>query len=422
MIRIVCNHCGAKLQAPDDATGKTLRCPKCEGWVLVESPTIADPPPPTPASTPSVAYTAPLPPSPLVTTLKAESSPQFDPLHQWLGIPPTDQPPNHYRLLSLQPFEDDPGVIEHAADRQMSHIRKFQQGEHQDLSQKLLNEIARARVCLLSPSHRAKYDKWLREQIAYASFLAAQQPSSMPRPSKEAPAGFMISAPPPVPRVTKLDHGVRDRTVGIVTERKWGRAMIRVACSHCGAELEAPDDAVGKTVRCPKCEDWVLVESPAITPPPIPEKQESSTVSLDDIPEANVEWDDDIPEAVVDWGEEEVPTRTSRPAIQRQHVGGVGSLIAETIQKDPKAVYQLVAGSVGAILFLCMFFWCSGIMMNAKPNGSTGSNVPPARERTLDEIFAIPKEERTFEEQRRAEEWAKADAQLRYGVDPDDFE
>lgn len=23
----------------------------------------------------------------------------FDPYHKWLGIPPKDQPPNHYRLL-----------------------------------------------------------------------------------------------------------------------------------------------------------------------------------------------------------------------------------------------------------------------------------------------------------------------------------
>jgi hypothetical protein len=25
----------------------------------------------------------------------------FDPYHRWLGIPPQEQPPNHYRLLAL---------------------------------------------------------------------------------------------------------------------------------------------------------------------------------------------------------------------------------------------------------------------------------------------------------------------------------
>ncbi len=37
---------------------------------------------------------------------------QFDPYHVWLGIAPKDQPPNHYRLLSVDLFETDPDVIE----------------------------------------------------------------------------------------------------------------------------------------------------------------------------------------------------------------------------------------------------------------------------------------------------------------------
>jgi hypothetical protein len=49
----------------------------------------------------------------------------FDPYHRWLGIPPADQPPNHYRLLAINLFEDDAEVIEHAADRQMAHLRSF---------------------------------------------------------------------------------------------------------------------------------------------------------------------------------------------------------------------------------------------------------------------------------------------------------
>ena len=33
----------------------------------------------------------------------------FDPYHQWLSIPPKDQPPDHYRLLGLARFEGDAG-------------------------------------------------------------------------------------------------------------------------------------------------------------------------------------------------------------------------------------------------------------------------------------------------------------------------
>ena len=32
----------------------------------------------------------------------------FDPYHLWLGIAPNEQPPNHYRLLAVEPFEDNP--------------------------------------------------------------------------------------------------------------------------------------------------------------------------------------------------------------------------------------------------------------------------------------------------------------------------
>ena len=40
----------------------------------------------------------------------------FDPYHKWLGIPPKDQPPNHYRLLGIELFESDPEVIDMAAE------------------------------------------------------------------------------------------------------------------------------------------------------------------------------------------------------------------------------------------------------------------------------------------------------------------
>ena len=73
---------------------------------------------------------------------------RFDPYLHWLGIRDPERPPNHYRLLGVAPFEDDPDVLSNAADRQMSHVRTFQAGRHSAESQKLLNELARPRsVC-----------------------------------------------------------------------------------------------------------------------------------------------------------------------------------------------------------------------------------------------------------------------------------
>ena len=50
--------------------------------------------------------------------------PTFDPYHQWLGIPPAQQPPNYYRLLSIELMEDDIGVISHAVRGLLYRARK----------------------------------------------------------------------------------------------------------------------------------------------------------------------------------------------------------------------------------------------------------------------------------------------------------
>ncbi|HET6880438.1 MAG TPA: NPCBM/NEW2 domain-containing protein [Pirellulales bacterium] len=88
----------------------------------------------------------------------------FDPYYKWLAIPPKDQPPNYYRLLGVERFESDLDVIESAADQRMAHVRSFQTGQNSALSQQILNELAAARVCLLSPEKKARYDATLRAQ------------------------------------------------------------------------------------------------------------------------------------------------------------------------------------------------------------------------------------------------------------------
>lgn len=90
-------------------------------------------------------------------------SSSFDPYYKWLGIRPEEQPPNHYRLLGIAIFETDPDVIASAADQRMAHVRSFQTGRHVEQSQRILNEIAAARVCLLNPEKKAAYDASLRQ-------------------------------------------------------------------------------------------------------------------------------------------------------------------------------------------------------------------------------------------------------------------
>ncbi|GAB4133902.1 MAG: hypothetical protein Kow0040_16850 [Thermogutta sp.] len=103
----------------------------------------------------------------------------FDPYRKWLGIPPDEQPPHHYRLLGIAPFETDREVIQNAADRQMGHVRRFQAGPYAVACQKLLNELAAARVCLLDPVRKREYDQRL-----FAEFQAAGK--ELPYPVAEA--------------------------------------------------------------------------------------------------------------------------------------------------------------------------------------------------------------------------------------------
>ena len=87
----------------------------------------------------------------------------FDPYYEWLGIPPEEQPASYYRLLGIRDFESSATVIANAADRQMAFLRTFQTGPHAQASQDLLNQISQARVILLTPDSREKYDRGLRE-------------------------------------------------------------------------------------------------------------------------------------------------------------------------------------------------------------------------------------------------------------------
>ena len=89
----------------------------------------------------------------------------FDPYLMWLGIRHPERPPNFYRLLGVDPFEANLDVIATAADRQMAHVRRFQNGERSQWSQQLLNELAAARVCLLRPADKELYDQQLREAV-----------------------------------------------------------------------------------------------------------------------------------------------------------------------------------------------------------------------------------------------------------------
>jgi len=137
----------------------------------------------------------------------------FDPYRKWLGIPPGEQPPNHYRLLGVGLFESDPDVISSAADRQMVHVRTFQSGKHSELSQQILNELAAARLCLLDARKKAEYDDQLRRQLpGQTTGPPPPQIVTPPQPppgSSAPPVSAPLAAPPVTGGPAPISGGTR---------------------------------------------------------------------------------------------------------------------------------------------------------------------------------------------------------------------
>ncbi|HVW36692.1 MAG TPA: hypothetical protein VHB99_05285, partial [Pirellulales bacterium] len=138
----------------------------------------------------------------------------FDPYRQWLGVPSGPRPPNHYALLGLSLFEQDPEAISNAADRQMAYVRTHQTGPHAAVTQQLLNELAAARLCLLNAAKKSQYDAELKAKQPVPAPLppapvraeqrsvpqpAAPQPVLLARPSSAAQPATLRTLTPRKP-------------------------------------------------------------------------------------------------------------------------------------------------------------------------------------------------------------------------------
>jgi len=148
--------------------------------------------------------------------LHREESPgeplEFDPYHRWLGIPREEQPANYYRLLGVVPFEGDAEVIRDAAARQMAHVRTYHLGQHAELSQRILNELAAAKACLLNARKKAVYDVKLREELGPA--VRTHKPvSGQPEVAAVVPAMSGTSLEIRLPRISPTRRPLAKRRV-----------------------------------------------------------------------------------------------------------------------------------------------------------------------------------------------------------------
>ncbi len=118
---------------------------------------------------------------------------EFDPYLEWLGIQITERPLDHYALLGLPRFESSEKLIDQHSVKRIELLQDIATGSEQvELSQRILNEISTARICLLDPRKRAKYDLQLKKRIAgfdsAISRIERLSASEDPAQKKELPA------------------------------------------------------------------------------------------------------------------------------------------------------------------------------------------------------------------------------------------
>ena len=149
----------------------------------------------------------------------------FDAYHELLGIPPHEQPPNHYRLLGITLFEANRQVVGNAAMQRSKFLRSLGISQYAEVCQRLLNEIATAKLCLLDETKKAAYDRGLCGPSPPIPADVSPRPVSRPAPpttireashvsDDDSPAAAHGAAVAPLADERRDEATVRDWIVG----------------------------------------------------------------------------------------------------------------------------------------------------------------------------------------------------------------
>lgn len=85
----------------------------------------------------------------------------FDPYREWLGITSLARPPGHYDMLGVPRFTDDRQAILQQYRARMRLVKRYAIGQHAQQSQDVLDQLARAMLCLVDSERKADYDRSL---------------------------------------------------------------------------------------------------------------------------------------------------------------------------------------------------------------------------------------------------------------------
>jgi len=210
-------------------------------------------------------------------------SSDFNAYHKWLGIPPHEQPPHHYRLLGIGLFEKNADVIASAADRQMAHVKSFQSGANAAISQKLLNEIAAARVCLLNAEQKTVYDANLRAKLQAAKAQKAAKAANV----NATPAGATVDDGlhalgidvAPVTTASPYQRRKQGNSAALIGYAVVGILIIGVGAVFVAIQNSKPNTPVIKTSRLPP----PTVEE--VDPPAPPKSADTTPTAKPETPE-----------------------------------------------------------------------------------------------------------------------------------------
>jgi hypothetical protein len=113
-----------------------------------------------------------------------------DPYHKLLevlGFTPNGKPPDHYRLLGLERFEDDLEAIKAQVDQRTRLVNIHRQAPHEKACGDLLYQINAAKTCLLNPRLKGAYDRKLRSDQPEAAPSRVNSNNRTGKPKADGP-------------------------------------------------------------------------------------------------------------------------------------------------------------------------------------------------------------------------------------------
>jgi len=112
---------------------------------------------------------------------------KLDPYQAWLGIPPAEQPPNHYRLLGIPLFDGDHRTINAAAERQLALVAAAQTSGNAAIARHIVEQIKAARSVLLAHDAKRGYDVALKERLSRVKPVSTVPQAVQPNRARPIP-------------------------------------------------------------------------------------------------------------------------------------------------------------------------------------------------------------------------------------------